>query len=318
MQGIYELLPGRPDFDESKFRLGPLCKRGHDWHGTGRSLRYVHDGCVECKAETRAAWYEANKEAERLKAIERQRQRRSTEEGRLRSNDSSRRSNAKRRAEIGRESRSKYGLPWRYLEENGFENRQGPAVAELHAKGWSPEEIRTWLELDQALTSIKPCSVADLVEQAQRLYWVEHPEERQLAERQANRLRAAWRHMTDPEYRLYHRQKSKRRKALMRSSVGIQLSGRQVRARFAEFGHSCAYCGAAGDLHIEHVVPISKGGTHAMGNIVPACRHCNFSKAAHDAETWYQRQPFYSEVRWRKICRVLGWGKSPVGQLALL
>jgi len=41
MNGLYELLPGRPDYDESKHRLGRLCKRGHDWMGTGQSLRRI-------------------------------------------------------------------------------------------------------------------------------------------------------------------------------------------------------------------------------------------------------------------------------------
>ena len=122
----------------------------------------------------------------------------------------------------------------------------------------------------------------------------------------------------DLAYRLYHRQKSKRRKALMRNSVAIQVTGRVIKARFAEFGYRCAYCGDGGDLHIEHVVPISKGGGHAIGNMVPACKECNYSKATNEVEAWYRSQAFYSEVRWRKICRVLGWQRSSVGQLALL
>jgi len=123
---------------------------------------------------------------------------------------------------------------------------------------------------------------------------------------------------TDPDYVAYMRQKAKRRKAQMRDSVAIQVKGREIRAKFAEFGHRCAYCGADGDLHIEHVVPISKGGPHSIGNIIPACKDCNLSKRDSDAETWYRSQPFFSELRWRKICRVLGWQRSSVGQLALL
>jgi len=71
-------------------------------------------------------------------------------------------------------------------------------------------------------------------------------------------------------------------------------------------------------MEIEHVIPISKGGTHAMGNILPACHDCNSSKRAKEAEGWYRRQPFFTEIRWRKICRALGWNRSGIGQLALL
>ena len=40
-------------FDESKFYLGRLCKRGHEYEGTGKSLRYLWRGCVECRFDKR-------------------------------------------------------------------------------------------------------------------------------------------------------------------------------------------------------------------------------------------------------------------------
>jgi 5-methylcytosine-specific restriction endonuclease McrA len=44
------------------------------------------------------------------------------------------------------------------------------------------------------------------------------------------------------------------------------------------FRNSCAYCGSKGKLTKDHVVPVSRGGRHSVGNIVPACGPCNFSK----------------------------------------
>ena len=120
------------------------------------------------------------------------------------------------------------------------------------------------------------------------------------------------------DMRLYNRQKSKRRKAIIRERTAHQIKPVQLRARFAQFANRCAYCEATGDLHIEHVVPIAKGGTHALGNIIPACKDCNFSKRDKEVEKWYRQQAFFTEKRWVKICAVIGWGKSSVGQLALL
>ena len=57
-------------------------------------------------------------------------------------------------------------------------------------------------------------------------------------------------------------------------------------------------------MQIEHVVPISKGGAHDIDNIVPACAACNSSKGAKDMDSWYQEQPFFSEIRLQKIKRV--------------
>lgn len=44
------------------------------------------------------------------------------------------------------------------------------------------------------------------------------------------------------------------------------------------FGGRCAYCGRSGPLDQDHVIPLSRGGRHAIANIVPACRSCNSSK----------------------------------------
>lgn len=40
----------------------------------------------------------------------------------------------------------------------------------------------------------------------------------------------------------------------------------------------CVYCGDLATLTIDHVVPLSRGGKHAIGNILPACRLCNSAK----------------------------------------
>jgi 5-methylcytosine-specific restriction endonuclease McrA len=47
----------------------------------------------------------------------------------------------------------------------------------------------------------------------------------------------------------------------------------------AIFGYCCAYCGRRMKrLTQDHVVPVSKGGWHFSGNIVPACQSCNSRK----------------------------------------
>lgn len=50
---------------------------------------------------------------------------------------------------------------------------------------------------------------------------------------------------------------------------------------------SCAYCGAAGvSLELDHVLPISRGGSNHSLNLVPACKPCNCSKGAQTISEW--------------------------------
>jgi 5-methylcytosine-specific restriction endonuclease McrA len=49
----------------------------------------------------------------------------------------------------------------------------------------------------------------------------------------------------------------------------------------------CVYCGCMPDvLTQDHVIPLSRGGTHTMDNIVPACKPCNSSKGNKDVDEW--------------------------------
>ncbi len=40
----------------------------------------------------------------------------------------------------------------------------------------------------------------------------------------------------------------------------------------------CAWCGATGDIHADHVIPLARGGTHCEGNLQPLCGDCNRRK----------------------------------------
>lgn len=50
----------------------------------------------------------------------------------------------------------------------------------------------------------------------------------------------------------------------------------------------CIYCGAKAE-HLDHVIPLSKGGLHSVGNLAPACAKCNLSKGAKFIVEWKYR-----------------------------
>lgn len=46
-----------------------------------------------------------------------------------------------------------------------------------------------------------------------------------------------------------------------------------------KFGYACAYCGeSSGQLEPDHVVPLSRGGSDSVANLLPSCSLCNSDK----------------------------------------
>ena len=55
----------------------------------------------------------------------------------------------------------------------------------------------------------------------------------------------------------------------------------------AKFNYCCAYCGTKPErLDPDHVVPLSRGGSNAVSNLLPTCLMCNSSKNAMTLPEW--------------------------------
>ena len=48
----------------------------------------------------------------------------------------------------------------------------------------------------------------------------------------------------------------------------------------------CFMCGSQEGQSIDHIIPISRGGTHSVGNIMTLCQRCNASKHARTITEW--------------------------------
>jgi len=69
-----------------------------------------------------------------------------------------------------------------------------------------------------------------------------------------------------------------RRRARKRGADGTHTAA-EWQARLEEYDYRCVYCGRRGGrLTRDHVVPLSRGGSDYIANIVPACRKCNSEK----------------------------------------
>lgn len=52
----------------------------------------------------------------------------------------------------------------------------------------------------------------------------------------------------------------------------------------------CFFCGSLENIHADHVVPISKGGRHSIGNLIPACQKCNCSRGSQFISAWLKKR----------------------------
>jgi len=48
----------------------------------------------------------------------------------------------------------------------------------------------------------------------------------------------------------------------------------------------CAYCGRENAVVVDHVIPVSRGGTNDRTNLAPACWPCNSEKSDATPEEW--------------------------------
>lgn len=81
----------------------------------------------------------------------------------------------------------------------------------------------------------------------------------------------------DERHRLTHKRRAE--------SYGVEHVAYSRTDILKRWSHTCAYCGAPAE-HLDHVEPLSKGGTDTEANIVPACAPCNLSKGAKTLAEW--------------------------------
>lgn len=93
----------------------------------------------------------------------------------------------------------------------------------------------------------------------------------------------AWRLANPARARaLVHRRRSRLK--------GGAISDRDWEALVRRHDGRCAYCGERGQMTMDHVVPVSRGGSNYIGNILPACKPCNSSKGARLLMEWRIRK----------------------------
>lgn len=96
--------------------------------------------------------------------------------------------------------------------------------------------------------------------------------------------------------RYYRSERRRARKSRRRPSRDVRMEANGVYvitdkdlARI--YASPCAECGTTERIEADHVIPISRGGQHSIGNLQPLCKSCNSSKCDRLNVEWkYPRQ----------------------------
>lgn len=287
-------------FDSLAFRLGSLCHQGHDFEGTGKSLRYINNGgCEDCRRQYRREYYQDNRDEILEKQREYNQQNKEIKtEYRKRYYQENREEHLQKCAEyrrLNKEAIARRGSDW-YRR-----NRERHAARSRQWKEANKERLR---ELKRAYYQANKERIRD---------WG-------VAYREANKdkikeRRKEWRKR--PESKRLKIKSTQKRRALKRQNHHASYDAEALELRFSQFDHSCAYCGSKELLSVDHFIPLSAGGADCLGNIIPACRSCNSRKHNFDPKWWFERHPSYSKARWKAILKVLGKTEATYNQTPL-
>lgn len=89
------------------------------------------------------------------------------------------------------------------------------------------------------------------------------------------------------------------RKALVRKAQG-KLTKADISQQFEHQNRQCYWCKSSlkdHTFHVDHLVPISRGGAHDPGNIVISCQTCNLSKGAKTPDEFVEHLKFVEANR---------------------
>ncbi len=91
-----------------------------------------------------------------------------------------------------------------------------------------------------------------------------------------------WREANRERWRALKRADEAKRRALLSKSTVDPVTADQLSSILK---NPCIYCGKP-SKHIDHFMPLCRGGSHTIDNLVPSCVSCNLSKGSKIPTEW--------------------------------
>ena len=99
-----------------------------------------------------------------------------------------------------------------------------------------------------------------------------------------------------------------------RYGIESNITEEQYWEMFSYFHYTCAYCGCdlTGDrtkdkMTVDHIVPLSQGGTADVWNCIPCCKWCNISKGKKTLLGWLADKDRLNPYQFEFICKYVDY-----------
>lgn len=261
-----------------KYFTGKPCKHGH------LAERRVSDrGCVECSAlataRHRAKYPQKNLEAAKAYRLK--------NPGKVKATKIAYREkekeNARARYAKNPEAFRQMSKGWRIANPEKAKEcrmrfvRENPKYANEKSREWYSANIEA-ARASARQRARETCS-------ERKDYMAQYMREYYAANKSTFYNRAkAWREANPEKCRQYHAN----RKSRIKGAEGFH-TGEDIEALRASQGNCCNACMCCLDesgFHVDHIVPISKGGSNWPSNLQLLCPSCNLSKGSKDFTEW--------------------------------
>lgn len=71
------------------------------------------------------------------------------------------------------------------------------------------------------------------------------------------------------------RVRNSRRRARLAQAICYAITPKELQGMYLQ---PCSFCGLTGSIDLDHKIPLSRGGSHGIGNLMPLCDNCNSTK----------------------------------------
>ena len=165
----------------------------------------------------------------------------------------------------------------------------------------NPEKSKSMARESKRRMRLDPVS-KERERQQKNAWYARLPEKRKNELNGAKCVASAEKYLSDPEFRaranannrmwiannreryalLQSYNSAKRRAILAGGPLGEKVSPGIIQCKLFKQSEKCFYCGTdiVSGFHIDHFIPLSKGGAHSQENLVLACKKCNQTKHA--------------------------------------